>query len=105
MNKKQEKAILVRRCFSLLIIDFVCEIAYVILPLRTTYSRFTSTTSKRDIPFILPRDIKYAVELAVISARFSPSGQPVSHGGLIKTRRAFTKTLKILYLLDGVSQN
>jgi hypothetical protein len=52
----------------------VCENAYVKSFIRTTYSRFTRTTVKRSRISTLLRDSKCAVELAVASARFSPSG-------------------------------
>jgi hypothetical protein len=104
LNKKQEEAILVRRCFSLFIIDFVCEIAYVILPVRTTYSRFTSTTPKRSRPFTLPKDSKYVVELAVISARFKPSGLTLPpYRSLIRRMNLF-KITSTWYFFVGVSQ-
>jgi hypothetical protein len=54
--------------------EFVCEVAYVIFPLRTTYSRFTSTPPKRSRFIILLEDSKYVVELACVSARFLPLG-------------------------------
>jgi hypothetical protein len=58
-------------------VSVFCEIAYVLSFIRTTYSRFTSTTIKRSRFFPLLRDSKGAVELAVASTRFKPSGQPI----------------------------
>jgi hypothetical protein len=52
----------------------VCEYAYVIVFIHTTYSRFTSTTIKKSRFCTLLRDGKYVVELAVASARFMPLG-------------------------------
>jgi hypothetical protein len=48
----------------------ICEVAYVISFICTTYSRFTSTMFKRSRYLLLLGDSKCAVELAGTSARF-----------------------------------
>jgi hypothetical protein len=55
----------------------ICEDAYIISFICTTYSRFTSTTIKKSRHLTLLRDSKYVVELAVASARYKPSGHTI----------------------------
>jgi hypothetical protein len=80
---------------SLLIFCFICEVDYVLTFIRTANSRFTSTTIKRNRQFLLLRDSKYTVELAVASARFMPSGHIILPGGLMKKITLLQKPLKI----------
>jgi hypothetical protein len=73
----------------------ICEIAYVILFTRTTYSRFTSTPIKRSRFLILLEDSKYVVELAYVSARFSPSGSIILPVGVFYGKGRFNENPKI----------
>jgi hypothetical protein len=74
---------------------FICEVAYVISFIRTTYSRFTSIMIKRSSYCALLGDNKCEVELAVASARFSPSGSIILPVRVLYSKGRFNEHPKI----------
>jgi hypothetical protein len=73
---------------------FFWEDAYVSSFTHTTYSRFTSAPIKRS-RFIIPlEDSEYVVELAYVSARFSPLGPIVIPLRILYGKGCFRKNPK-----------